>query len=153
MSRYYLQKIKKPKKQYEILANAITEVKERKEREENLRRYRTIIEEANDDVLIVDLEGNIKFANAAGQKFLGFKDEEILGKNIFKFAHPNEKEGLLEKFEEAVNSDIEGLEEKIEARWRENDRAKLLERCLGFILYLIVRGWWQNESCCAKKLD
>ncbi len=117
----YLQKIKRPKEQYSILANSIIEVKQQKEREEELRRYKTIIEEANDDILIIDLEGNIKFVNKKSQKFLGFENEELLGKNIFDFTHPDEKEKISERFEEFLNSDSREMEEKIESRWRRSD--------------------------------
>ncbi|MDD5432086.1 MAG: PAS domain-containing sensor histidine kinase [Candidatus Omnitrophica bacterium] len=44
--------------------------------------YRTLVEDANSIILRMDVKGNITFFNNFAQKFFGFKEEDILGKNV-----------------------------------------------------------------------
>ncbi|MCW6052169.1 MASE1 domain-containing protein [Lyngbya sp. CCAP 1446/10] len=44
-------------------------------------KYRELVENANSIILKLDTEGNITFFNEFSQKFFGYREEEILGKN------------------------------------------------------------------------
>ncbi len=60
-------------------------VAERIEAEDSLRqneiKYRDLVENANSIILKLDTEGNITFFNEFAEKFFGYDEEEILGKN------------------------------------------------------------------------
>ncbi len=60
-------------------------VAERASAEDSLReseiKYRELVENANSIILKLDTEGNITFFNEFSQKFFGYREEEILGKN------------------------------------------------------------------------
>jgi adenylate cyclase len=62
-----------------------TTVAERASAENSLReseiKYRELVENANSIILKIDTEGNITFFNEFAQKFFGYREEEILGKN------------------------------------------------------------------------
>jgi len=62
------------------------EITQRKETEEKLRqseaKYRDIVESPNSIILEFDLEGNITFFNRFAQEYFGYREEEILGRNI-----------------------------------------------------------------------
>ncbi|MFS8120137.1 MAG: MASE1 domain-containing protein, partial [Microcoleus sp.] len=62
-----------------------TTVSERASAEKSLRqseiKYRELVENANSIILKIDTEGNITFFNEFAQKFFGYREEEILGKN------------------------------------------------------------------------
>lgn len=62
------------------------EIMQRKETEEKLRKsetkYRDLVESANSIILEFDLKGNITFMNHFAQSFFGYREEEILGRNI-----------------------------------------------------------------------
>ncbi len=45
-------------------------------------KYRQIVENANSIILLMDTEGNITFFNKFGQRFFGYYESEILGKNV-----------------------------------------------------------------------
>lgn len=45
-------------------------------------KYRQIVENANSIILLMDTEGNITFFNQFAQRFFGFYEKEILGKNV-----------------------------------------------------------------------
>ena len=46
------------------------------------RKYRELVESANSIILRVDSEGNINFFNEFAQRFFGFEEKEVLGKNV-----------------------------------------------------------------------
>ena len=60
-------------------------VAERASAEDSLRqseiKYRELVENANSIILKVDTEGNITFFNEFAQKFFGYDEKEIIGKN------------------------------------------------------------------------
>ena len=45
-------------------------------------KYRGIVENANSTILLMDTKGNINFINKFGQRFFGFQEKDILGKNV-----------------------------------------------------------------------
>jgi len=50
--------------------------------QDNEKKYRELVENANSIILRVDHEANIKFFNEFAQRFFGFKEEEVRGKNV-----------------------------------------------------------------------
>lgn len=64
----------------------IIDISDRKRTEEALKlseaKYRDLVETANCIILRWDTSGNIRFINDYGKEFLGFKENEILGKNV-----------------------------------------------------------------------
>lgn len=45
-------------------------------------RYRQIIQNANSIILLMDTKGDITFFNQYGQRFFGFYEKDIVGKNV-----------------------------------------------------------------------
>ena len=50
--------------------------------EDSERKYRELVENANSIILRRDVDGRITFFNEYAQKFFGYSDQEILGKNL-----------------------------------------------------------------------
>ncbi len=65
---------------------SIRNITEQKEAEEALRRseakYRELVENANSIILRRDRTGNVTFFNEFAQRFFGYSEQEILGKNV-----------------------------------------------------------------------
>ena len=64
-------------------------IKTEKALKESEQQYRVLAETAQDLILIIDLEGNIIYANEAGAYYLGYSREMMTGMNINYFLHPN----------------------------------------------------------------
>ncbi|MFA5145118.1 MAG: PAS domain-containing protein [Candidatus Omnitrophota bacterium] len=45
-------------------------------------RYRQIVENANSIILLMDTKGDITFFNRFAQRFFGFREGDVLGKNV-----------------------------------------------------------------------
>ncbi len=45
-------------------------------------KYRELVESANSIIMRMDLQGGVTFCNPFAQKFFGFSEEEIIGKNV-----------------------------------------------------------------------
>ena len=70
------------------------EIAERKLAVELLRRseehFRSLIENASDIITVVDLDGTIRYESPAVERVLGYKPEELVGRNVNEFTHPDD---------------------------------------------------------------
>ncbi|HEU4510009.1 MAG TPA: PAS domain S-box protein [Pyrinomonadaceae bacterium] len=67
--------------QYVAIRSDITE---RKRAEERIRQQAALLDQAQDAILVRDLEQNILFWNKGAEKIYGWTAEEVVGKNVFK---------------------------------------------------------------------
>jgi PAS domain S-box-containing protein len=56
------------------------------------QRYRDLIENAGDIIYTHDLQGNFTSLNKAGERYVGYRREEILGTNIVQMVAPESRE-------------------------------------------------------------
>jgi len=65
-----------------------TDITESKKAEENLReseeKYRGLIQNSKDSIVVIDLKGNVKFANETTEKLTGYSISEGVGMNVKK---------------------------------------------------------------------
>ncbi len=69
---------------------------------ESEERFRDLFENATDMLQSVDPEGRILLVNKAWRETLGYREEEITGRNIFDFLHPDHREECLINFEKIL---------------------------------------------------
>jgi len=71
-----------------------TDITERKQLEEELLRseeyFRSLIENTSDIIVVVDAEGILRYVGPSVERNSGHKPEELIGKTIFEFAHPDD---------------------------------------------------------------
>lgn len=72
--------------------------------EESERKYRELVENANSIILKMDTRGNIVFFNEFAERFFGYREEEVLGKNVI---------GTIVPPTEASGRDLRGLIRRI----------------------------------------
>jgi PAS domain S-box-containing protein len=62
----------------------------------------TIWEHAADIIVMLDVQGTILFAAPSVERITGWKPEEMLGKKVFHFVHPDHRSATMEAFTRSV---------------------------------------------------
>jgi PAS domain S-box-containing protein len=106
-----------------INARLEQEVVERLQVEQALRRseahLRALIENASDIITILDVDGTIRYTSPAVQRILGYVPENVLGKNVMAFVHPDDITGVTTTFQETIREP--GAMRSISCRLQHND--------------------------------
>jgi PAS domain S-box-containing protein len=84
------------------------EIEERKQAEEALRnsekKYRALINEASDSIVLLDTEGNVLDTNKRALELFGYSKDEFLKKHVTELHPEQELEKTFTAFKEAVQS-------------------------------------------------
>ena len=109
----------------ECLINALTDVTELKQVQENLRaseeRYRSVMEATYEPMVVYDLDGKANYVNPAFTRVFGWSADEILGKKI-DFVPEEEKPRAMRKIETVLR---DGYSENYETRRMTKDGREL----------------------------
>ena len=62
----------------------------RMELAKNEARYRSLVRYSSDLITVVDAEGKITYLSASVERMLGYRPEEVTGRNVFEFIHPDD---------------------------------------------------------------
>jgi len=58
---------------------------------ESEARFRSLIQNASDVVMVVDKEGAVRYISPAVERVLGYKPEEVIGNDAFEVVHPEDE--------------------------------------------------------------
>ena len=101
----YLQK-ESGTEHYKLLANrivrAVEQYRTQRTVERTRRRFRTLVEEATDAILVVDEAATITYATASAETVLGRTPDELIGSSGFEPIHPADSDRVIEEFAELV---------------------------------------------------
>jgi len=90
------------------------DISERKEAEEKIKKseetYRNLVESINDVIYEINYEGTIKYISPAIERVIGYKPEELVGKNIFNFFYEEDKPALMKRLATLDKKDYNYLE-------------------------------------------
>ena len=56
------------------------------------QQFRALIERAHDIVVLLDLDGSIRYQSPATERVLGYSPEELVGTNVLDIVHPDDRE-------------------------------------------------------------
>lgn len=87
---------------------------------ESEARMRATVEQANAGIARYDRKGNIEFANERFCKILGYKQSELIGKNIHEFTHSDDFEKTTRAFQRVFTK---GKLTQFEKRYIRKDRS------------------------------
>lgn len=71
--------------------------------------FRTLIHSISDIVVLIDAEGVLRFVNPRIETILGYRADDVLGRNIFDFIHPDDIPRATLEFSETVQRQGEGV--------------------------------------------
>jgi len=74
---------------------------ERKQREQ---RFRALIKKSTDVISIIDTDGLFQYQSPSVRRILGYSPEETVGDMAWKYIHPDDRERVVERFEECIDS-------------------------------------------------
>ncbi len=96
---------------------------EKERAEEKLQKselyYRSIIENSQDLICVLNVDGIIRYISPSIKTTLGYEPEELIGTNIVKLMHPEDKRKAIEQFLAGVP--MPGFTSIIEHRFKHKD--------------------------------
>ncbi len=99
------------------LASSINTMLDRLERSEE--RFRSLIENALDVIVIIDREGKVTYESPSVQKVLGYERGYFLQRNAFDFVHPDDLQTVMRTFQRLLLNP--GGMERLQFRYRYAD--------------------------------
>ena len=104
-----------PTGEIEYIVEVQRDITERKQAEEKLReseeQYYDILENANDLIQSVDVDGRLLYANRAWRETLGYAQEEISELSFLDIIHPESQAHCMEIFQQVISGgSVEGVE-------------------------------------------
>lgn len=100
----------------------------------NEERLRLLIENSHDIITILQPDGTVTYVSASVQRVLGYRPDELVGRNIFDWMHPDDAPRVVEVLNKAIieNRGIGEAEYRYRARdgswrWLESVGRSLLE--------------------------
>jgi len=88
---------------------------------ETEKRFRALIENSSDAVLIMDPDGEILYASPSTEKVLGYSPEEMTGSNCFDLIHPNDCEKARQSIAGACATPHQALQFELRVRGSAGD--------------------------------
>lgn len=86
-----------------VLANVIEKNNTKTKLLKSEERYRGLINNARDGVVVIGLDGKFKFSNSAFSLISGYKQKELSDINFFDIIHPSDQEKFKQFFEREKN--------------------------------------------------
>ncbi len=75
---------------------------------ESANRYRTLVENINDLIVETSADGRFIYLSPKHEEVLGYKPEELMGRNIFENIHPGDLPLALKEFSRVIGSQTPG---------------------------------------------
>jgi diguanylate cyclase (GGDEF)-like protein/PAS domain S-box-containing protein len=83
------------------------------------QRFRSLVQNASDVVIVVDSEGRIEYVSPAVRQVMGYSPDDELGKGVLDYVHPDHLADVGERFVEVASEP--GRSTRMELRARHHD--------------------------------
>ena len=87
--------------------------------QESELRFRSLVQNSSDIITVLGAEGEIRYESPSIERILGYKPENLVGKRVFDFVHPDDRSRVEAIFREHLP--IPGSIAPLELRFRHND--------------------------------
>ncbi len=64
--------------------------------------FKEVTENSADIIIISDKNGNVKYCSRSVERFTGYKAEEVMGRSVFAFVHPDDLEKAIDDYSKAI---------------------------------------------------
>lgn len=119
----YLQKGTKAT-QYSVLANrlhnAVQQYRAKLALERSEVRFSKLVEHSTDVISIVNESARFEYLSPSAKHVLGYEPDELIGENVFDYAHPDDRQKAMEEFYHIIE-DPE-YRSRVEFRFKDPDR-------------------------------
>lgn len=82
------------------------EIAERKQAKADLAKseakFRSLIQNSSDIITLLGVDGTVEYESPSVERIVGFKPEELVGKNIFEYIHSEDIENVIQSFQAVV---------------------------------------------------
>jgi len=96
------------------------EIAERKQAQAELAKseakFRSLIQNSSDIITLLTAEGIVEYESPSVERIVGFKPEELVGKNVFEYIHSEDLETVVQAFQALIQHPRTSL--KVEFRFR-----------------------------------
>ncbi len=91
-----------------LLVRSIMYAIERKKAEDAVKqteeRFKLLIENALDLIEMLDLDGTMKFVSPSHKRILGYENDDLIGRRVFEFVHPEDLPGVIDVFNDTLQN-------------------------------------------------
>jgi PAS domain S-box-containing protein len=112
-------------KLYNVILRDITDKKIADDRLRNSEeKFRSVVQNISDIITIIDANGVILYESPSIKNILGYEQDEILGRSVFEFIHPDDIERVTQAMQEAFT--VAGRSKRIEYRFLAKDGSYII---------------------------
>lgn len=113
--------------------------------------FRALIENVTDIVTITDYKGTFIYTSPSIKRILGYDPDDLIGKNVFDYVHPDEKKLIFKHFQKRVRSEIS--RQFIEFQFKHNDGYWCTLESMGnnLLAHPAVKGFVINSRNISKR--
>lgn len=83
------------------------------------QRFKSLVANISDIITLLDIQGKILYESASIRHILGYEEDELVGKSVWEFIHPEDLENVAAIFKSKLAEDGSGA--MIEYRFRHKD--------------------------------
>jgi len=82
-------------------------------------KFRSLIQNSSDIIGIIEIDGTIRYESPSIERILGYKPEELIGKNALEFIHPDDTSEISNIFDYSIENLSNVI--RVESRFRRKD--------------------------------
>jgi two-component system cell cycle sensor histidine kinase/response regulator CckA len=84
-------------------------------------RFRALVENSSDALLLIDAEGRVTYLTPSSERHLGWKREQMIGRSIFEFVHPDDREQVGVRMTDALEHPLRPITQEIRFQHADGD--------------------------------
>jgi two-component system cell cycle sensor histidine kinase/response regulator CckA len=84
-------------------------------------RFRALVENSSDALLLIDAEGRVSYLTASSERHLGWKRDQMVGRSIFDFVHPDDRDLVGQRMADAVEHPLRPVTQEIRFQHADGD--------------------------------